>query len=76
MFSLIRCEFGTVKELLAVSKGSIDHRRQDVATTQNHYLKTASPDAIAAVRQFSEAYCAPGEEVDSAKFWLYPHKAA
>ena len=31
--------------------------------TQNHYIKTASPDAIAAMRQFSEALlcstCAP-----------------
>jgi hypothetical protein len=26
-----------------------------VATTQNHYIKTASPDAIAAMKQFSEA---------------------
>jgi predicted amidohydrolase YtcJ len=34
-----------------------------VATTQNHYIKTASHDAIAAMRQFSEALmcstCAP-----------------
>jgi integrase len=38
-------------------------RHSNVATTQNHYIKTASPDAIAAVRQFSEALlcstCAP-----------------
>jgi hypothetical protein len=37
----------------------------NVATTQNHYIKTASPDAIAAMRQFSEALlcsaCAPEE---------------
>jgi hypothetical protein len=26
-----------------------------VATTQNHYIKTASPDAIAAMKQLSEA---------------------
>jgi integrase len=26
-----------------------------VATTQNHYIKTASPDAIAAMKQFSQA---------------------
>jgi hypothetical protein len=30
-------------------------RHSTVATTQNHYIKTASPDAIAAMRQFSEA---------------------
>jgi hypothetical protein len=34
-----------------------------VATTQNHYIKAASPDAIAAMKQFSEALlcfaCAP-----------------
>jgi integrase len=38
-------------------------RHSNVATTQNHYIKTASPDAIAAMRQFSEALlcstCAP-----------------
>jgi hypothetical protein len=38
-------------------------RHSTVATTQNHYIKTASPDAIAAIRQFSEALlcstCAP-----------------
>lgn len=38
-------------------------RHSTVATTQNHYIKTASPDAIAAMRQFSEALlcstCAP-----------------
>lgn len=38
-------------------------RHSTVATTQNHYVKTASPDAIAAMRQFSEALlcsaCAP-----------------
>ena len=28
---------------------------ESVATTQSHYIKTASPDAIAAMRQFSEA---------------------
>ncbi len=30
-------------------------RHSNLATTQNHYIKTASPDAIAAMRQFSEA---------------------
>jgi len=30
-----------------------------VATTQNHYIKTASPDAIAAMKRFRKAYCAP-----------------
>ena len=30
-------------------------RHSMVATTQNHYIKTASPDAIAAMKQFSEA---------------------
>jgi len=38
-------------------------RHSTVSTTQNHYIKTASPDAIAAMRQFSEALlcstCAP-----------------
>jgi integrase len=38
-------------------------RHSNVATTQNHYIKTASPDAIAAMRQLSEALlcssCAP-----------------
>jgi hypothetical protein len=42
-------------------------RHSTVATTQNHYIKTASPDAIAAMRQFSEALlcstCAPGEDL-------------
>ena len=40
-------------------------RHSTVATTQNHYIKTALPDAIAAMKQFSEALlcstCAPGE---------------
>jgi len=40
-------------------------RHSTVATTQNHYIKTASPDAIAAMRQFSKALlcstCAPNE---------------
>ena len=40
-------------------------RHSTVATTQNHYIKTALPDAIAAMRQFSEALlcstCAPDE---------------
>jgi hypothetical protein len=30
-------------------------RHSTVATTQNHYIKTSSPDAIAAMRQVSEA---------------------
>jgi integrase len=30
-------------------------RHSTAATTQNHYIKTASPDAIAAMKQFSEA---------------------
>ena len=42
-------------------------RHSNVATTQNHYIKTASPDAISAMRQFSEALlcstCAPDEGV-------------
>jgi integrase len=40
-------------------------RHSTVATTQNHYIKTASPDAIAAMRQFSTllcSTCAPGED--------------
>jgi len=41
-------------------------RHSTVATTQNHYIKTASPDAIAAMRQFSEdllcSTCAPESE--------------
>jgi integrase len=43
-------------------------RHSNVATTQNHYIKTASPDAIAAMRQFSDALlcstCAPDEGGD------------
>jgi len=37
-------------------------RHSTVATTQNHYIKTASPDAIAAMEQFStllSSTCAP-----------------
>jgi integrase len=38
-------------------------RHSTVATTQNHYIKTTSPDAVAATKQFSEALlcstCAP-----------------
>jgi len=38
-------------------------RHSTVATTQNHYIKTARPDAIAAMRRLSEALecsnCAP-----------------
>jgi integrase len=40
-------------------------RHSTVATTQNHYIKTVSPDAISAMRQFSQALlcstCAPVE---------------
>jgi integrase len=40
-------------------------RHSTVATTQNHYIKTASFDAVAAMKQFSEALlcstCAPDE---------------
>ena len=42
-------------------------RHSNVATTRNHSIKTASPDAIAAMRQFSEALlcstCAPDEDL-------------
>jgi integrase len=41
-------------------------RHSTVATTQNHYIKTASSDAIAAMRQFSAllcSTCAPDAEV-------------
>ena len=42
-------------------------RHSTVATTQNHYIKTASPDAIAAMKQFSEALlcsaCAPDVDI-------------
>jgi hypothetical protein len=42
-------------------------RHSTVATTQNHYIKTTSPDAIAAMKQFSEALlcstCVPGEGI-------------
>ena len=42
-------------------------RHSTVATTQNHYIKTASPDAIAAMKQFSEALlcstCAPDGDI-------------
>ncbi len=44
-------------------------RHSNVATTQNHYIKTAPPDAIAAMRQLSEALlcstCAPDGVVTS-----------
>jgi len=44
-------------------------RHSNVATTQNHYIKTASPDAIAAMRQFAEALlcstCAPDQAINS-----------
>jgi hypothetical protein len=42
-------------------------RHSTVATTQNHYIKPPSPDAIAAMKQFSEALlcstCAPDGDV-------------
>jgi len=45
----------------SVIQGILGHSA--VATTQNHYIKTASLDAIAAMKQFSEALlcstCAP-----------------
>jgi integrase len=34
-------------------------RHSTGATTQNYYIKTASPDAIAAMKQFSEALLCP-----------------
>ena len=43
-------------------------RHSNVATTQNHYIKTASPDAIAAMKQFSQALmcsaCPPDGDTD------------
>jgi hypothetical protein len=43
-------------------------RHSTVATTQNHYIKTASPDVIAAMKQFSEALlcstCAPDGDIE------------
>jgi integrase len=43
-------------------------RHSNVATTQNHYIKTASLDAIAAMKQFSQALmcfaCAPDGDTD------------
>jgi hypothetical protein len=40
---------------------------QTTAATQNHYIKTTSPDAIAAMKQFSEALlcstCTPDGDV-------------
>ena len=42
-------------------------RHSTVATTQNHYIKPPSPDAIAAMKQFYEALlcstCAPDGDV-------------
>jgi hypothetical protein len=42
-------------------------RHSTVATTQNHYIKTGSPDAVAAMRQLSNALlcstCAPESEI-------------
>ena len=43
-------------EQIGAARPSIAHSDFfTVATTQNHYIKTASPDAIAAMKQFSEA---------------------
>jgi hypothetical protein len=43
-------------EQIGTAHPSILHRDfLAVAATQNHYIKTASPDAIAAMKQFSEA---------------------
>lgn len=53
---------------LGVDDSVIQHilRHSTVATTQNHYIKTASPNAVAAMKQFSEALlcstCAPDEQ--------------
>ena len=47
-------------------------RHSTVATTQNHYIKTASPDAIAAMRQFSTllcSTCAPSGDIKCARPW-------
>jgi hypothetical protein len=41
-----------------------------VATTQNHSVKTASPDAIAAMQQFSEALLCP-TLVQDFPFWKF-----
>ena len=47
-------------------------RHSTAATTQNYYIKTASPDAIAAMKQFSEALLcstsAPDEDVKAKGF--------
>jgi hypothetical protein len=43
-------------EQIGTARPSIAHSDFfTVATTQNHHIKTASPDAIAAMKQFSEA---------------------
>jgi integrase len=57
---------------LGVDDSVIQHilRHSTVATTQNHYIKTASSDAIAAMRQLSKALlcssCAPDESTKTA----------
>ena len=38
---------------IGVDDSVIQRILRHVATTQNHFIKTASPDAIAAMRQFS-----------------------
>jgi hypothetical protein len=52
------CLIGVVIWLLPLTAAA-----QYSSNTQNHYIKTASPDAIAAMKQFSEALlcsaCAP-----------------
>ena len=54
---------------LGVDDSVIQHilRHSTVATTQNHYIKTASPDAIAAMELFFEALlcstCAPDGDI-------------
>lgn len=43
-------------EQIGTAHPSIAHSDfSTVATSQNHYIKTASPDAMAAMKQFSEA---------------------
>jgi hypothetical protein len=53
-------------------KGLASNLHSTAATTQNYYIKTASPDAIAAMKQFSEALLcstsAPDEDVKAKGF--------
>jgi hypothetical protein len=51
-----------------------------LATTQNHYIKIALPDAIAAIKQFSQALmcaCAPdgSSEVQASCVRLKPNSS-